>query len=84
MDNFYTRIIEMENNQRRLVLGNIINQLRQQQQHLLADIFADILACYPEIPLFKHEQKFRGYLAWPKLFRMSDSAIVNQIVNQRI
>ena len=84
MDNFYTRIIEMENNQRRLVLGNIINQLRQQQQHLLADIFADILACYPEIPLFKHEQKFRAYLAWPKLFRMSDSAIVNQIVNQPI
>ena len=84
MDNFYTRIIEMENNQRRLVLGNIINQLRQQQQHLLADIFADILACYPEIPLFKHEQKFRAYLAWPKLFQMSDSAIVNQIVNQPI
>lgn len=84
MDAFYKRISEMPHEQRRSTLTNIIIQMRQHQQHPIADIFADILACYPEIPLFKHEQKFRAYLAWPKLFQLQDNPLVNQIVNQHI
>jgi len=84
MDNFYKRIGEMPNEQRRAVLTNIIAQMRQHQQHPIADAFYDILSCYPEIPLFKHEQSFRLYLAWPKLFQLQDNSLVNQIVNQPI
>jgi hypothetical protein len=84
MDNFYKRIGEMGNEQRRMILGNIIIQLRNQQQHHVADAFNDILVCYPPIPLFKHEQKFRLYLAWPKIFDMRNHPLVNQIVNQPI
>jgi len=84
MENFYKRIGEMPNEQRRTILSNLIMQLRQQQQHPIADAFTDIMACYPSIPLFKGERQFRLYLAWPKLFELRDHPIVNQIVNQPI
>jgi len=84
MDTFYKRIGEMPNEQRKAILSNIIAQMRQHQQHPIADAFYDILSCYPEIPLFKHEQRFRLYLAWPKIFEMQSHPLVNQIVNQPI
>ena len=84
MENFYKRIGEMPNEKRRAVLTNLIMQLRQQQQHPIADAFTDIMACYPQIPLFKGEHQFRLYLAWPKLFELQHHPIVNQIVNQPI
>jgi hypothetical protein len=84
MDTFYKRIGELSHEQRRTVLTNIIAQMRQHQQHPIADAFYDILSCYPEFPLFKHEQSFRLYLAWPKIFAMQNHPLVNQIVNQPI
>jgi hypothetical protein len=84
METFYRRIGELSHEQRRAVLTNIIAQMRQHQQHPIADAFYDILSCYPEIPIFKGERNFRLYLAWPKLFQLQDNPLVNQIVNQPI
>jgi len=84
MENFYKRITEMEFEQRRIVLGNIIIQTRNQQQHHVADVFYDLMSCYPIIPFPKNERKFRLYLLWPKIFELQANPLVNQIVNQPI
>jgi len=84
MDNFHRRIVEMPSEQRKAVLGNLIMQLRQQQQHPIADAFYNILACYPDFPLFKNEKNLMVYFAWDALFKMERNPIVHQIVNQPI
>lgn len=74
----------MPNDQRKAILNNLIAQLRQQQQHKIADAFYDILACYPDFPLLKNEKTLMLYFAWGKLFDLGRHPVVNQIVNQPI
>lgn len=74
----------MPNDQRKQILNNLIGQLRQQQQHNVADAFYDILSCYPDFPLFKNEKALMLFFAWGKLYDLAGHPIVNQIVNQSI
>jgi hypothetical protein len=84
MDAFYTKINGMSNEQRKTVLTNFINQLRQQQQHPVADALYDILACYPKYPFSVDERQFRLYLAWCKFFEFHKNPLVKQIINLQI
>jgi hypothetical protein len=81
MDTFYTKINAMSVEERDSVLTNYINQLRQQQQHPIADALHDILACYPKFAFNADERQFRLYLAWSKFFEFHKHPLVRQIVN---
>jgi hypothetical protein len=84
MDNFYKRITEMPNEQRKAILNNLIMQLRQQNQHPIADAFFGILSCYPDFPLFKNEKNLMLMFAWNNFFKLERNPVVQQIVNQPI
>jgi hypothetical protein len=81
MDNFYTKINAMDIEQRHSILSNYIDQLRKQQQHVIADSLHDILACYPKFAFSADERQFRLYLAWCKFFEFHNHPLVRQIVN---
>lgn len=75
---------EMPNDQRHAILNNLIGQLRQQQQHQVADVFYDILGCYSNNPMLQDDRAIRLYLTWFRLFELQGNRIVRQIVNQPI
>ena len=82
MEQFYTNTMSLPLEQRNSKFNQIIAFLRQHQAHDQADAFLELKNCYPVTSFIREDMGFRAYLAWNRVYDLSDHKIVRHIVSQ--
>ena len=82
MEQFYTNTMALPLEQRNNKLAQIIAFLRQHQAHEQADAFLELKNCYPTNSFIREDTSFRAYMAWNRVYDVSDHKIVRHIVSQ--
>ena len=82
MEQFHTNTMALPLEQRNSKFNQIIAFLRQHQAHEQADAFLELKNCYPVNSFIREDMGFRAYLAWNRVYDLSDHKIIRHIVSQ--
>lgn len=83
MEQFYVNFKQLNDEQKRNKLDQILMFLRQQNAINEAEAFQDLKSCYPrEFPLHPNERQFREHIAWTNLAQFQKHPVVNHIFTQ--